>query len=146
VTRVKNITLPKSQQHIRRERATSNICTNQGLCLLMATIYLSLLGPIGLRRLAEINLSKAEYAKARVRETPGLSLPLAAPTFNEFVVGLSGPAEQALERALRDGVIGGLDLGTHAPDLGPAVLVCATELASRESIDRLIAALAGSPA
>jgi glycine dehydrogenase subunit 1 len=78
-----------------------------------------------------------------VRETPGLTLPLEAPTFNEFAVGVPDAAAAALNRALDAGIVGGLDLAHEAPELGPAVLVCTTERASREAIDRLVAALAG---
>jgi len=135
------LTLSTREQHIRRERATSNICTNQALCLLRATIYLETLGRNGLRSLAHINMQKAGYARQLLTGLEGVRDVFGGPVFNEFVLGFDRPWEE-IAAELRDaGILGGLALGPDYPEWAGCALMCVTETHGKDDIDRLAAAL-----
>lgn len=138
------LTLAAREQHIRRARAGSNICTNEGLCALTVAVYLSLLGRTGLQRLALYNHVRAERLKAMLRGVPGLSFPFSGPTFNEFVVRLRGPAGPTADRLASTGLVPGHPLGRDDPALADCLLVTVTEKRTDADFERLVAALSSA--
>jgi glycine dehydrogenase subunit 1 len=135
------LTLATREQHIRREKATSNICTNQALCALAATVHLSLLGKEGIREMAEQNLAKARFALSALEQIPGVKRSFPAPFFNEFAVELPRSVKIVNAELLRSKIIGPLVLGSAYPELTKHALVCVTETTSRAEIERFAAAL-----
>lgn len=137
------MTLRPREQDIRREKASSNICTNQGLMALAASVYLALMGRNGLRKVAQLNYHKAHYAADQIDQIDGFKVLRSKPFFNEFMVKCLMPVAEVNNALIEQGIVGGYDLGNDYPHLKDHMLLCVTEMNTKEEIDALVDVLKG---